>query len=183
MLKPTSHLSSHHLYSQLCQGHQDEWIAMVVAGDRQWEDACFCHSCHRTAAEKRGEAEEDAGVNQDLTAWQSLTEDGGGRWRRGAGFWAADSEGVISSTLCRSVPWWSRPLENWPFRSARWCSASLRNSHSSRKHRSNEWNTRDLCSVSGVWVVIIAASVLHHWVDSCRLWFAGRRCWLVAVTR
>lgn len=36
---------------------------MVAAGDRQWKDAGFCHSCHRTASEKRREAEEDAGGN------------------------------------------------------------------------------------------------------------------------
>lgn len=168
---------------------------MVDAGDRQWKDAGFCHSRHRTASEKRGEAEEDAGVNQDLTVWKTLAKDG-----EEIGFGCTPR--VSSLQLCAG---WcpgdhahsrTRPSDQrgdavlpWEIPTVHvsivWMSETLPSS------RDSDWAAEHVTSAASVVLesllidvaFTIAASFLHHWVGLCLLWFAGRLCWLVAVTR
>lgn len=44
----------------------------LVVGDGEWKDPGFCHSHHRTASQKRGEAEEDASENQTFNTLDNI---------------------------------------------------------------------------------------------------------------
>lgn len=163
---------------------------MAVAGDRQWKNAGFCHSCHWTASEKRGEAEEDAGVNQDLRVWQALAED-----CEGAGFWRTLR--VSSLQLCvgwclgdhahsRTGPSDQRGDAVLPWEipavhvSIVWMSETLPSS------RKSVWASEYVTSALSVMfesllieVAFIISPLLGWFVSS----FTGRLCWLVAVTQ